>query len=84
MQLLTHVLLYTHVLYSTPGLSLPVRPKARGLAQHGGPPGWLEENDPGGSDFVRNGRSMSPALTDHTTEGLLLNEHKNRHELLLY
>jgi hypothetical protein len=22
------------------------RPKARGLAQHGGPPGWLEESDP--------------------------------------
>jgi hypothetical protein len=21
-------------------------PKARGLAQHGGPPGWLEESDP--------------------------------------
>jgi hypothetical protein len=26
----------------------PVRPKARGLAQHGGPPGWLEESDPAG------------------------------------
>jgi hypothetical protein len=23
-----------------------MRPKARGLAQHGGPPGWLEESDP--------------------------------------
>jgi hypothetical protein len=23
-------------------------PKARGLAQHGGPPGWLEESDPAG------------------------------------
>ncbi len=22
-----------------------LRPKARGLAQHGGPPGWLEESD---------------------------------------
>ncbi len=22
-----------------------MRPKARGLAQHGGPPGWLEESD---------------------------------------
>jgi hypothetical protein len=22
--------------------------KARGLAQHGGPPGWLEESDPAG------------------------------------
>jgi hypothetical protein len=23
-----------------------MRPKARGLAQHGDPPGWLEESDP--------------------------------------
>jgi hypothetical protein len=28
-----------------------VSPKARGLAQHGGPPGWLEESDPAGCDF---------------------------------
>jgi hypothetical protein len=26
----------------------PVRPKARRLVQHGGPPGWLEESDPAG------------------------------------
>jgi hypothetical protein len=26
--------------------SLPMRPKARGLAQHGGPSGWLEKSDP--------------------------------------
>ncbi len=26
----------------------PMRPKARGLAQHGGPPGQLEESDPAG------------------------------------
>ncbi len=25
-----------------------MRPKARGLAQHGGPPGWLKESDPAG------------------------------------
>ncbi len=25
-----------------------MRPKTRGLAQHGGPPGWLEESDPAG------------------------------------
>ncbi len=25
-----------------------MRPKARGLAQQGGPPGWLEESDPAG------------------------------------
>jgi hypothetical protein len=45
----------------------PVRPKAGGLVQHGGPPGWLEDSDPAGCDFVRDGRSMPPALTDHTT-----------------
>jgi hypothetical protein len=25
-----------------------MRPKARGLVQHGGPPGWLEESDTAG------------------------------------
>jgi hypothetical protein len=45
-----------------------MRPKARELAHHGGLPGWLEESDPAGCDFfVRDGRSMSPALTDHIT-----------------
>jgi hypothetical protein len=41
-------------------------PKATGLVQHGGPPGWLEESEPTGCDFVRDGRSMPPALTDYT------------------
>ncbi len=27
---------------------VPMRQKARGLAQQGGAPGWLEESDPGG------------------------------------
>jgi hypothetical protein len=55
---------------------------ARGLAQHGGPPGWLEESDPAGCDFVCDGRSMPPALMDHTMHlywsgtYLLLNLHK--------
>ncbi len=40
-----------------------MRPKARGLVQHGGPPGWLEESDPARCD----GRFMPPALTDHTS-----------------
>jgi hypothetical protein len=31
-----------------PFTSLLMRSKARGLAQHGGPPGWLEESDPAG------------------------------------
>jgi hypothetical protein len=52
----------------TPLCSYAMRPKARGLAQHGGPPGWLEESDPTpeGYDFVRDGRPMPSALTDHT------------------
>ncbi len=25
-----------------------MRPTARGLVQHGGPPGWLEKSDPAG------------------------------------
>jgi hypothetical protein len=41
---------------------------ARGLAQHGGPPGWLEESDPAGCHlYVMDGPSMPPSLTDHTT-----------------
>ncbi len=36
----------------------PMRPKARGQAQHGGPPGWLEESDPAGCDFVCDGRAL--------------------------
>ncbi len=43
-----------------------MRPKARGLVQYGGLPGWLEESDPAGCDFLRDGRSMPLALTDHT------------------
>jgi hypothetical protein len=30
----------------------PMRPKARGMAQHDGPPGWLEESGPAGCDCV--------------------------------
>jgi hypothetical protein len=43
-----------------------MRLKTRGLAQHGGTLGRLEESDPAGCDIVRDGRSMPPALTDHT------------------
>jgi hypothetical protein len=43
-----------------------MRLKARGLAQHGGRPGWLEESGPAGCDLVRVGRSMPPTLKDHT------------------
>jgi hypothetical protein len=61
------------------------RLKARGLALYGGPPGGLEESDPAGCDFVRDGRSMPPALTDHTMNlpwsgaDLLLNEMYTKH-----
>jgi hypothetical protein len=48
-------------------LTLPMSPKARGLAQHGRPPGRLDESDTAGCDFVCAGRSMPLALTDHTT-----------------
>jgi hypothetical protein len=59
----------------------PMRPKARGLAQRGGPPCWLKESDPAGCDFVRDGRSMPPALTDHTTcTGLGLIYYTNVHK----
>ncbi len=44
-----------------------MRPKARVLVQHGGPPSWLEASDPAECAFVLDGRSMPPALTDHTT-----------------
>ncbi len=57
-----------------------MRPKTRGLAQHGSPPGWLEESDPwhAGSDFVPEGRSIPPTLMDHGAcpdLGLLSCEH---------
>ncbi len=44
-----------------------MRPKARGLAQYGGPPVWLEESDPAGCDFECDGWSMTPDLSDHIT-----------------
>jgi hypothetical protein len=42
-----------------------MRSKARGLAEHGGPPGWLEESDPAGvvlyvMDCFSDGQSMPP------------------------
>jgi hypothetical protein len=36
-------------------------PRASGLAQHGGSPGWLEESDPTGVIFVR--MAVPPAFT---------------------
>jgi len=40
-----------------------MRPKARGLAQHGGPPGWLEESDQAGVIlYVMDGRYRLPSI----------------------
>ncbi len=38
-------------------LSLSMRPKAREMTQHGGPPVWLEESDPAGWALCSDGRS---------------------------
>ena len=55
-----------------------MRPEARGMAQHGVPPGWLEESDPAGCDFVRDGLSMPRLPWPHHLSGddLFLNVHK--------
>jgi hypothetical protein len=38
-----------------------MKPNARGLAQHGGPPGWLEESDPTGVIlYVMDGPNRLP------------------------
>jgi hypothetical protein len=48
-----------------------MRPKDRGLVQHGVPPGWPKESDPVECGFVLDGWSMPPALTINT-----INVHK--------
>jgi hypothetical protein len=58
-----------------------MRPKARVLAQHGGPPGWLEESDPAGSDFVSEWKAHAgcpdgPHHLPRSGADLLLNVHK--------
>ncbi len=54
----------------------PMRPKARGLAQHGGPPGCLHgEEWPSRCDFVRYGRSMPPADGPQQRDGLIWPHH---------
>jgi hypothetical protein len=52
-----------------------MRPKARELAQHGGPSGWLEESDP---YFERNGLSLPDGPYHLTRNGadLFLNVHE--------
>ncbi len=61
-----HILLAVGLIMLVAYRCQPMRPKARGLAQHDGPLGWLEESDPAGGDFERDGRSLPPSLTDHT------------------
>jgi hypothetical protein len=39
----------------------PMRPNSRGLAQRGGPPGWLEESEPAGVILYR--RAVPPAFS---------------------
>jgi hypothetical protein len=61
------------------GQVVPMRPKSRGLAQHGGPPGGLEESDPAGCDFVRwtvHAASDGPHHLSRSGADLLLNVHK--------
>ncbi len=41
----------------------PKRPKARGLAQHGGPPGWLEESNQAGVILYVIARAVPPAFS---------------------
>jgi hypothetical protein len=41
---------------------VPMRPKARGLVQHGSTPGWLEESNPTEFDFVCDRRSTHPQI----------------------
>ncbi len=53
--------IYLHISYYTICTLMQgnkLRPKARGLAQHGGPPGWLEESDPA-CYIVRYGRAIN-------------------------
>ncbi len=39
-----------------------MRPKDRGLLQHGSTPGWLEESNPREFEFVCDGRSTHPQI----------------------
>ncbi len=48
-----------------------MRAEARGLTQHGGPPGWLEESDP--VRDVHDGRFMPPALVCSCSAAILAN-----------
>ena len=43
-----------------------MRPEAREMTQHGGPPGWLEESGLARRDLCYDGRCMPPSLTDST------------------
>ncbi len=50
-------------LLETQAKGSPIRPKARGLAQNGGLPGWLEDSDPAGVIlYVMDGPYCLPFL----------------------
>ncbi len=51
---------------STASLVTPMRPNARKLAQHGGPPSYLEESEPAEWDCVVMDGPKPPSLTDRT------------------
>ncbi len=54
--------------YSSSTLYRPKRPKARGLAQHGSPLGWLEEIDPAGVILYRLPLPYSTGCPDRSCE----------------
>ncbi len=69
---------YTH---SCIILQYTMRPKTRGLAQHGTPPSWLEESEPGWCDFctwwtVNATCPDGPHHLPQSGSDLLLNVHK--------
>ncbi len=49
-----------------------MRSKARGLAQHGGPPGWLEESDPAGVILYVMGTGRTACLCRTVSVALAL------------
>jgi hypothetical protein len=61
------------------GRASSMRPKARGLTQHGGTPGWLDESDPGVILYVMDGpyRLSFPYHTD-STDRIACSSHTKR------
>ncbi len=80
--------LFVHTVQYVHSYVFPMSPKARGLVQNGGSPGWLDESNPAGCDFVSYGRSIGPCHPCHlpwwttplawSEAALLLNVHKTQ------